>query len=438
VAAVLLAAGQRRCRPHGRTRLRSGEPGAAAGAGPAVALQEPSAAQGSLPAGELPESAVVASATPRSTPEGDGSESLSLEGDVQALLGMLLGNPLNALLLCVPLGLVSESQGWGDVATFGLNFLAIVPLANLLGYATEELAIAVGPSFGGLLNATLGNAVEMILTVFALREGLVEVVKGSLVGSVLSNLLLVLGMSFFFGGLNYKEQVFSADSARTQASLLLLAVLALVLPTLVASQASGPIPATLLVSRGCAVVLALLYGLYLYFQFVSHKDEFEAEEGEEEEEEAELSPGGATAVLAAATLVIAACSESLTGSVGGMTKDLGISESFVGVVLLPIVGNAAEHLTAVSVAAKNKMDLALGVALGSSTQIALFVVPFSVLIGWYVGVPMDLNFHVLPASVLLLTALIVSSTIADGRSNWLEGAMLVAAYVLIGIAFWYS
>ncbi|CAK9029112.1 unnamed protein product [Durusdinium trenchii] len=359
--------------------------------------------------------------------------------DLEGLKTIFLGNPLNVMLVFTPLGLASQSLGWGEVATFGLCFLAIVPLAKLLGEATEQLSCSVGQTLGGLLNATFGNAVEMIISVFALREGLTEVVKGSLVGSIISNLLLVLGMCFFFGGLNYQTQRFNANGARTQYSLLLLAILALVIPTVVLLTGVRP-ESELLISRGCAIVLAVLYICYLIFQLVTHKDEFAAAETEddcEEEAEPSLSPGTAVALLVAATLLVAPLSEALTGSVEGVTKTLNISDAFVGVVLLPIVGNAAEHLTAVTVATKDKMDLSLGVALGSSTQIALFVVPFTVIIGWILGVPMDLNFRSLDVSILLLTVLIVGSTIVDGESNWLEGAALMSAYMLIAVSLWY-
>lgn len=375
---------------------------------------------------------------PSEIPEEEEKQEWFKDSDLEGLRTIFFGNPLNVMLVCTPLGLASQSLGWDQVTTFVLCFLAIVPLAKLLGDATEQLSCSVGQTLGGLLNATFGNAVEMIISVFALREGLTEVVKGSLVGSIVSNLLLVLGMCFFCGGLNYQTQRFNANGARTQYSLLLLAILALVIPTVVLLTGVR-LESELLISRGCAVVLAVLYVCYLVFQLVTHKEEFAAAETDagEEEEEASLSPGTALVLLVAATLLVAPLSEALTGSVEGVTKTLNISNAFVGVVLLPIVGNAAEHLTAVTVATKDKMDLSLGVALGSSTQIALFVVPFTVIVGWFLGVPMDLNFRSLDVSILLLTLLIVGSTIVDGESNWLEGAALISAYLLIAVSLWY-
>ncbi|OLQ08117.1 Ca(2+)/H(+) antiporter [Symbiodinium microadriaticum] len=364
---------------------------------------------------------------------------LEASEDLSGLKEIILGSPLNLMLIFAPLGLASETLGWGEVATFLLSFLAIVPLAKLLGEATEQLALSVGQTLGGLLNATFGNAVEMIIAIFALREGLTEVVKGSLVGSIVSNLLLVLGMCFFCGGLQYNTQRFSPTGARAQYSLLLLAVLALVIPTVVLLTGARP-DSELLISRGCAIVLAVLYVCYLVFQLYTHKDQFGTEANEEEpaeEEQPMLSKGASLALLLVATVIVAPLSEGLTGSVEGVTKTLQLSDAFVGVILLPIVGNAAEHLTAVTVATKDKMDLSLGVALGSSTQIALFVVPFTVIAGWFMDVPMDLNFKSLDVSILLLTVLIVGSTISDGESNWLEGAALIGAYLLIAVSLWY-
>lgn len=349
---------------------------------------------------------------------------------------LLFDSPLNVLLLAVPFGIAAPKLHWSDQANFSLNFLAILPMAKILGSITEELADSVGETLGGLLNASFGNAVEMLLSAFALRKGLVTVVQGSLLGSVLSNLLLVLGMCFFFGGLKFHKQKYNADGARVQSNLLLLSVLAMVIPSLV-GLVTDEEGVSLAMSRGAAIILAVLYGLYLIFQLGTHKDYFEtqAEEGVESEEEP-IHPGVASMMLAVVTFTVAICSEGLVDSVEGITQNMGISEHFIGVILLPIVGNAAEHLTAVDVALKNKMDLSLGVALGSSSQIALLVVPFSVCAGWAIGVPMDLNFRPLGTGILLVTVLIVGSVTSDRESNWLEGAMLIAAYVMVGLTFW--
>jgi len=326
------------------------------------------------------------------------------------------------------------------VAVFTLNFFAILPLAAVLGFVTEELAGSVGDTLGGLLNATFGNAVEMILSVYALRENLIEIVQGSLMGSVLSNLLLVLGCCFFFGGLQNHKQVFNAEGARAQGSLLLLAVLAMIMPSVACvAQPKATKDVDLAISHGAGVILFVLYVLYLFFQLKTHPEFFESQnEDAQDEQGSDMGPIFSAVALAITTLIIAVCSEGLVSSVNGMTKGSGLTKDFIGVVLLPIIGNAAEHVSAVSFALKNKMDLALGVALGSSSQIALLVVPFTVMWGWISGVDMDLNFGPMHTGVLLLTVLIVGSITSDGESNWLEGAMLIAAYIMIAVLYWFN
>lgn len=292
------------------------------------------------------------------------------------------------------------------------------------------------------------------MAVYALQDGLVDVVQGSLLGSILSNLLLVLGMCFLLGGVKFHTQRYNPDGARMQSSLLLLAVLALAVPTMVmigkhnftdesshhaahhhhGGKGDKFLDRELNISRVSAIILGALYVLYLFFQIGTHPEQF-ASEGEGESVEVEMSGIMATLLLVVATVVVAICSEALVGTVEGITASWPISRAFIGVVLLPIVGNAAEHATAVTVATKNKMDLSLGVALGSSTQIALFVVPFTVIAGWIIDVPMDLNFKPVATGILLLTVLIVCALTSDGQSNWMEGAMLLAAYFLIAVAF---
>lgn len=382
--------------------------------------------------------------------------SCTFAADCKSFRAMVLGSPVNWVLLAVPPAVAGPHLQWRDEVIFSLNFFAILPLAGLLGACTEELAASLGDTIGGLLNATFGNAVELILSVFALRDGLVDMVQGSLLGSILSNLLLVLGMCFLFGGVRYKTQRYNAEGSRVQSSLLLLATIALTIPSMAfldEVQAIQEDPdetdgkpgqvivsaEQLFVSRGCATCLAILYCLYLVFQLGTHSECFAAESPEEEGVEGpeeSMSPAFATIMLMLITCIVAVCSEGLVGSVEGLTKSLGISRSFIGVVLLPIVGNAAEHLTAVTVAMKDKLDLSLGVALGSSTQIALFVVPFTVLAGWYIGTPMNLNFGTMGAGLLLLTVLIVGGLTGDGESNWIEGAMLLAAYFIVAITLW--
>mmetsp|Transcript_82553 Transcript_82553/g.159485 ORF Transcript_82553/g.159485 Transcript_82553/m.159485 type:complete len:417 (+) Transcript_82553:56-1306(+) len=359
-------------------------------------------------------------------------------GNLTACRSIIFENPVNLLLLVVPVAMYATFAKWSESAIFGLNFVAILPLAGILGAVTELLAQSVGDTLGGLLNATFGNAVEMILAVFYLRKGpsQIDVVQGSLLGSILSNLLLVLGMCFMCGGAKFHVQTYNANGARLQAALLLLSVLALVMPSLASMTTRHHGPETdLWISRGAAIILGIIYIMYLYFQLGTHPEAFVSEHADEEE--VTMGPKCAIFLLVIVTLLVAYCSDGLVDSMEGMIERCGISRSFIGVILLPIVGNAAEHATAVTVAMKDKMDLSLGVALGSSAQIALFVVPFTVLVGWAMDVPMSLKFQPVKTGIMLLTVLIVGNAISDGESNWLEGAMLLAAYFLVGVTFWF-
>jgi len=288
---------------------------------------------------------------------------------------------------------------------------------------------------GGLLNATFGNAVEMIVTINAIKAGLITVVQDSLIGSILSNLLLVLGMAFIAGGFVSKESSFNLSGAAANITCLVLASLALTLPTVFKSIESTTFEETVTLSRMCALVLAFVYITFLWFQLRTHAELFVGEE--EEEGEADMSASVAVAVLFACTCAVAYCSEFLVASLEDVSKTYGMPEAFIGTILLPIVGNAAEHTTAVTAAYKEKMDLALGVAVGSSTQIALFVIPFSVIVGWIVDVPMTLDFHLFSTTVFVMSCFIASSVLSDGRANWFEGVMLVASYVVVAIIVWY-
>lgn len=342
---------------------------------------------------------------------------------------------MNLLLVFVPLGIWSHLHDWSCGARFSLNFLAIVPLASVLGAATEALAAHTGQMIGGLLNATFGNAVEMIVTVNAIRSGLVSVVQGSLLGSILSNMLLVLGMAFFCAGMVTKESRFSAAGASANMTCLTLGSIVLALPTIFNSMDGVHNEDVLIVSRISSGIIAIVYVLFLIFQLGTHAHLFSS--GEEEEEEPTISACSSVILLMSATVCVAINSEFLVDSIEGVSEDYGLPEAFIGVILLPIVGNAAEHATAVTVAAKGKMDLAIGVAIGSSTQIALLVVPFSVMVGWAADVPMSLDFRLFDTSVMVLSVIITASAVQDGQSNWLEGAILIAIYVLIAIICWY-
>lgn len=388
---------------------------------------------------------------------------------MEGLMAIIKSSWLNVLVIFIPIGIASHFTSWPATVPFIINFIAIIPLAKLLGFATEDLSLRVGEVLGGLLNATFGNAVELIVSILALIKNLVTVVQASMLGSIISNLLLVLGMCFFFGGLKYKEQSFNVTAAQTSASLLFIATSSLLLPAAFYGSAYGlnnnnqSMVATdvLAISRATSIILLIIYAAFLFFQLKTHKSFFleapkEASffersssrvrsdveggnlEDDEEEEEAPLMPlWMAMVLLAVITALVAVCAEFLVDAIQDVCEQWGVSQTFVGLVLLPIVGNAAEHVTAVTVAYKNKMDLALGVAVGSSMQIALLVTPFMVILGWIINIPMSLYFNMFETAVMLIAVLMVNYLIMDGKSNWLEGLMLFFVYIIIAISIFY-
>lgn len=346
------------------------------------------------------------------------------------------------LLLFVPVSLAAHFLEWGSVAVFITACLAIVPLAAWMGTATEEIAALVGPTIGGLLNATFGNATELIIALVALNAGLVEVVKASLTGSIIGNLLLVMGLAMLLGGLRFKEQTFQPVVARSNASAMNLAVIAILLPTAVNYTSQGVSESTMQTLSGwVAVVLILVYGLTLLFSMKTHAYLCEVGEVENESSDGEHSKKSNgllwTLVLLVCTVLVAIESELLVESLEEATASLGLTALFTGVILVPIIGNAAEHATAVTVAMKNKMDLSVSVAVGSSLQIALFVAPVLVLAGLVLGKPMDLNFNPFELVAVAVAVLIANSVSSDGRSDWLEGTLLLAAYTVLGLAFFF-
>ncbi|KAI1455014.1 Calcium/proton exchanger [Annulohypoxylon moriforme] len=379
----------------------------------------------------------------------------------------LLSSPVNILLVAVPIGIIAGQAGWDPVAVFVINFFAIIPLAAVLSFATEEISAKLGEALGGLLNATFGNAVELIVSIIALRDRQIEVVKSSMIGSILSNLLLVMGMCFFFGGIanmrdddgHGQEQSFQTITAQTTASLMTLSAASMILPgtlfMIINDSDEGDNDERnniiLSLSRGTAIILLLLYVLYLFFQLRTHHKLFSAEAGaesqtqnesqlpaeaaaenvrpavqesSEEPEEVHMSPYSAAGVLIVTTVLVSICADYLVESIDALVERAHISRSFIGLILIPIVGNAAEHVTAVVVAIKNKMDLAMGVAIGSSIQIALFVTPFLVVLGWIMDREMDLHFETFETVSFALAVLVVIYTVQDGKSNYLEGAMV--------------
>jgi len=353
-----------------------------------------------------------------------------------AALQEIFFSRLNILLVFVPFGLYVKCAEWNTLWIFVTNFLAIIPLASLLGSATEALSSHTGQLLGGLLNATFGNAVEMIMCVQAVKAGLIHVVQGNLLGSILSNLLLVLGMAICASGLLRKTQSFNAQGAAANMTCQAVASISVCLPTMFRAVSGASVSDVLMISRVCSIFLMAVYGLFLYFQLKTHADLF-ADEGEDEADEQGLSPTFSTVLLIGSTLVVAMCSEALVDSIEGVSETYGLPKAFIGVILLPIVGNAAEHATAVTCAYKGMMDLALGVAVGSSTQIALFVVPCAVMFGWAFDQPMNLAFRDFDTACQMLSVFLVSQVLQHGNTNWLHGAMLMTTYILIAIITWF-
>ncbi|KAI4170386.1 MAG: hypothetical protein LQ343_005008 [Gyalolechia ehrenbergii] len=359
---------------------------------------------------------------------------------------ILTSNPVNVLLVFVPLGIVFGAIHANPTVVFILNFLAIIPLASLLSFATEELSVKLGQTLGGLMNATFGNAVELIVSIVALKNGEIRIVQASMLGSILSNILLVLGCCFLAGGIKYKEQNFNSTVASTMSSLMAVSTASLIIPaTLYAAMGSSDAEDSrqdniLILSHGTAIILLILYGLYLFFQLKTHAHLFDEEsepssggdnEDAEQHEVHILGPWAAGIALIIVTVMVAVCAEYLVDSIDSIVESAHISRTFIGLILLPIVGNAAEHVTAVVVAMKNKMDLAIGVAIGSSMQIALLVTPFLVVLGWIIGQPMTLHFEIFETVVFFLAVLVTNYLISDGKSNYLEGAMLFGMYIII-------
>ncbi|CAN3367516.1 vacuolar calcium ion transporter [Diutina catenulata] len=370
----------------------------------------------------------------------------------------LTSSSVNYLLVFVPLGLLAGGLGWSPSWVFWLNFMAIIPLAAVLAYATEELAEQVGETLGGLLNATFGNAVELIVSIIALKDNQVRIVQASMLGSMLSNLLLVLGCCFVAGGFNRVQQTFNQTMAQTMTSLLALSVMALFIPAAFHASLGGvgdgklAVPANtsdliLSLSRGTSLILLAVYVLFLVFQLRTHKSLFEQEQSDDtvisrvedavSPEKKHLGTWASLAVLLVTTILVSFCADYLVGSIDDIVEKTGLSKTFIGLILIPIVGNAAEHVTAIVVAMKNKMDLAIGVAVGSSIQITLFVTPFMVLVGWAIDVPMSLYFSTFETAIAFVAVFITALVLGDGESNWLEGTMLLSTYLIIAIAFFY-
>ncbi|MGG6432752.1 calcium/proton exchanger [Anoxybacillus sp. D401a] len=335
----------------------------------------------------------------------------------------------------VPLSVAGSLLHWPATPMFVVYCVTIIALASYMGRATESLAIVAGPRIGGLLNATFGNAVELIISIFALKAGLVSVVLASLTGSVLGNLLLVAGLSFFVGGLKYKRQSFNVYDARHNSGLLTFAILvAFVIPEVFSMTMNEQ--KTLSLSIGISIIMIALYLAALYFKLVTHRGVYQHKEDVEEHEEPEWSKGKAMLILAIATVAVAYVSESLVHTFEVVAHSFGWSELFIGVIIVAIVGNAAEHASAIIMAYKNKMNVAVEIAIGSTLQIAMFVAPVLVLVSLAFPTKMALVFT-LPELVAMVTAVLLTIVLSnDGDTNWFEGATLLAAYMIMGIGFY--
>jgi Ca2+:H+ antiporter len=351
---------------------------------------------------------------------------------------------LDWLLIFVPLAILLRfwPEGISPTALFVCSALGIIPVAGWIGRATEALAARVGEGLGGLLNATFGNAAELIIAGIALSKGLTNVVKASITGSIIGNVLLVLGLSILLGGTKYKEQRFNRTAARTSVISLSLAAIGLIIPTVFHRAADSrpggwsPLVEQKL-SLAIAIVLFLTYFCMLGFSLWTHKYLFRGAHGEDEDGGRQWSRGKAITILLIATAVVALLSEFLVGTIENVRDSVGLTEVFVGVIVVAIVGNAAEHSTAILMAMKNKMDLTVGIAIGSSLQIALFVAPVLIFLSYLFGRPMDLEFTMPEVVAVVASVYILFQISGDGETNWIEGIQLLSVYVILGILFFY-
>jgi len=387
----------------------------------------------------------------------------ALQSIVQSVKIVIFSAKINVLLPFGPASIILHYLTNHHGVVFLCSLIGIIPLAERLGYVTEQMAAYTGPTVGGLLNATFGNATEMIIAIYALKNGMIRVVQQSLLGSILSNMLLVLGCSFFAGGIVHydkKEQFFNKGTAVVNSGLLLMAVMGLSFPAVLHFTHSevryGKSEVAL--SRFSSCIMLIAYASYLVFQLSGRETNLyrriDNEEGsesnrqnqsqsqsqnraepEEEEEEPEIGLWESVAWLALITLWVSILSEYLVNAIQGASESFNLPVAFISVILLPIVGNAAEHASAVMFAMKDKLDITLGVAIGSSTQIAMFVIPFCVVVGWIMKKNMDLNFQLFETATLFITVIVVAFMVQDGSANYLKGLMLILCYLIVAASF---
>jgi len=382
----------------------------------------------------------------RPTMAGSWNSRGTVERTLRSIRIVIFTSKLNLLMPFGPASIILHFTSRRHGLVFLFSMLGITPLAERLGYATEQLALYTGPTVGGLLNATFGNATEMIIAIYALKNGMIRVVQQSLLGSILSNMLLVLGCAFFAGGIIHrnKDQVFSKATAVVNSGLLLMAVMGLMFPAVLhfthSEVRQGASEVAL--SRFSSCIMLVAYASYLYFQLSGRSNIYSPIGSEEvpnedatEEEEAEIGMWEAVTWLAVLTLWVSVLSEYLVNAIEGASDSLNLPVAFISVILLPIVGNAAEHASAIMFAMKDKLDITLGVAIGSSTQISMFVIPFCVVIGWMMGQKMDLNFQLFETATLFITVLVVAFMLQDGTANYLKGLMLILCYLIVAASF---
>mmetsp|Transcript_44440 Transcript_44440/g.127341 ORF Transcript_44440/g.127341 Transcript_44440/m.127341 type:complete len:420 (+) Transcript_44440:273-1532(+) len=376
------------------------------------------------------------------------------QNDIQGFIKIFSDHKILATMLFVatPAGFGSHYMDMEPQYVFACNFVAIIPLAWLIGKATEDVAAKTGETVGGLLNATFGNVVEMLICIAGIRNGEIEVVQCTLLGSILSNLLLVMGCAFLAGGMFYALQEYNQAGAAIQCSLMSMSVFAIGLPTIYTNvlHQEAEWEHMVEVSRWASVLLLSIYFAYLVFQLKTHADLFQDDgESDEEEDPPDLSMGTAAVTLLLATIITSFSTDFLIAALETTVETWNISKEFVGIIMLPIIGNAAEHYTAITVAMKDKMDLSLGVAAGSSCQMALLVTPFTVLVGWFYGVDMTLNFHMFQLCVLIFAVFLVTTILNTGRTeresgmlvgktNWFQGYILLVTYFVLAIIYFFE
>jgi Ca2+:H+ antiporter len=348
------------------------------------------------------------------------------------------------LLIFAPIAAALDLVHANHLLLFLVSAIALIPLAKLIGDSTEHLATHYGPTVGSLLNVTFGNAAEIIIGVVAINAGLIDLVKASITGSILGNILLIFGLSIIAGGFRYKDQSFSRENIGFQSSMLFLATIGLAVPTILASTTLSPMEnqsQVQLLSDALAIILLVVYILGIVFTFITHKHLFtpppESADDVQESHATHWSKKKSFLLLAASMAGVVVVSEILVASVETTSKEFGFGELFVGAIIVGIVGNAAEHSSAILLARKGKIELSIGIAAGSGTQIALFVVPILVFAGIVMGQPFTLVFTLLELATIFLAAIILNLIVHDGRSNWFEGVMLTAVYIIIAIAFFF-